>query len=150
MNRNVSYKILPELRLIIEYYSGIMEVDDIIELKRMEIKDEKYNPNFNFIVSITDIRIDRINQEAASKLVEFMKEDVKIVGKRRSAILTATPEQVAASIIHREESKELPIYFKTVSTVQAAIDWILLPKEYESTVVKNIELLKDNVILQKI
>ena len=43
MKKIVSYKIIPDLSLIIEVFAGTISIADAIDLKRKEIEDKDYN-----------------------------------------------------------------------------------------------------------
>jgi hypothetical protein len=143
MNKIVSYKIFPELKLIIEVVGGSISIDDFIELKRNEILDKNYNPNYNFIVSVNYLE-PSFEDEQLKKIIDYIKDNRAIIGKRRSAILTETPKQTVASIMYESATKGLPMSFKTVSTIKAAMDWVGVSFEHESFILKNIELMKNS------
>jgi hypothetical protein len=143
MNIIAKYKILPDLRLIIEVFCGNISFEDAIEMKKREIQDKDYNPNFNFIVSTVDVDIS-FDEKLVRKYIDIIKDNPKIIGKRRSALITATPTQVAMTILYELALKDLPMNFKIVSTLQAAIEWVGLSKVHESVIIENIELLKNS------
>jgi hypothetical protein len=144
MEKIVAYKIIPELKLIIEIFSGKISLDDAIELKRKEVLDRAYNSKFNYIVSINEIESEGRFDYDFSKYIETIKEDNKILGVRKSAIITKTPKQVVAGTLYEIASRELPMNFKIVSSIKAALNWIDISNDFETTVTENIELLKKN------
>lgn len=141
MNKIASYKIIPGLNLIIEVFGGRITIFDAIELKKREINDKDYNPNFNFIVSINEIDTDGKQDYDYSKYIDTVKENTRMYGIRRSAILTNTPKQVVGGVLYELAARELPMNFKIVSTLEAALTWVNLSIDYKSIVLENIELL---------
>jgi hypothetical protein len=132
MLKKVFFKILPEEQLIIEYFSGSVSWHDLVEMKRLEVSEPNYNPNFNVI---TDIREAVLNLEALDEIesyLDFLKSNQKSVGTRKTAILTDNSEQVIHSELLRVMKNDLPINIKTVSTYQAVFEWVeILPKDRE-------------------
>ncbi len=132
MLKKVFFKILPEEQLIIEYFSGPVSWYDLVEMKRREVAEPSYNPNFNVI---TDIREAIINLEALDEIesyIGFLKSNQKSIGTRKTAILTNNSEQVIHSELLRVMKKDLPINIKTVSTYKAVFEWVeILLKDRE-------------------
>jgi hypothetical protein len=144
MHKIVSYKIIPESKIIIEVFGGKISIIDAIELKKKEVQDKEYNPNFNFIVSINELEFDTNFKFDFSKYIDIIKEDNKIKGIRKSAIITKTPQQVVASTLYELAASELPMNFKIVTTIEAALDWVNLSIDHKPTISENIELLFKN------
>jgi len=143
MRKIVSYKIIPALGLVIEVFAGKISIMDAIDLKKKEIEDNDYNPKFNFIVVANEIEADDKLEFDFSKYIDLIKQENKIIGIRKSAILTATPKQVVGGTLYEFAASELPMNFKIVSTVKAAMDWINLSYDFESVVIKNIDNIKN-------
>jgi hypothetical protein len=141
MDKIATYKIIPELKLIIEVFAGKISIIDAIELKRREIEDKDYNLNYNFIVSINELETDDKFEYDFSRYIDTIKEDNRIRGIRKSAIITKTPNQVVAGTLYEFAARELPMNFRIVSTIKAALNWINLSNDFESTITENIELL---------
>ena len=126
---------------------GRISIHDAIELKKREINDKDYNPNFNFIVSINEIDTDGKFDYDFSKYIKTVKENKRIYGIRKSAILTKTPKQVVGGTLYELAARELPMNLKVVSTIEAALNWVDLSIDYKSIVLENIELLIKNATL---
>ncbi|NJO90256.1 MAG: hypothetical protein HC831_15910 [Chloroflexia bacterium] len=135
------FKLLPHEQLIIEYFSGPVSWYDLVEMKRREVAEPNYNPNFNVI---TDIREAIVNLDALDDVesyIDFLKSNQKSIGTRKTAILTNNSEQVIHSELLRVMKRDLPINIKTVSTYNAVFEWVeLLPK-----VAQQIETYLDNL-----
>jgi len=119
-----SYKIVPGKELILGYVSGRISWKEVIKFKYRLTLDKNYNPNFNIIDDIRDVDIILKNNNDVLEFIEFAKKNGKFIGSRKSAIITNSPNQVVNSEILNSFNKDLPIEFKTFSTLIAAIDWI--------------------------
>lgn len=49
MDKVGCYKIIPNLNLVVEYYSGTIQIDDIMLLKNHICQEKEYNSNYNLI-----------------------------------------------------------------------------------------------------
>jgi len=142
MDGYIKYKILPELNLIIEYYCGKVNIDDIINHKKSEIEDIEYNPNYNFIGDLRDSELD-VTQEDVFVYVSFLETNNKVSGQRKSAILTNTPNQVAFTSLFKHKSKKLPANNQIFSTLEAAMEWLNLSKNHLTHIMGIIENMKN-------
>jgi len=129
MDGYIRYKILPELNLIIEYYGGKINLDDVICHKRLEIKDLEYNGNYHFIADLRDVELNVSIQDITDYL-HFVKKNNQVIGQRNSAILTNSPNQVAITTLFKMKGENLPVGYEVFSTLEAAIEWINLSSNY--------------------
>ncbi|NOQ28341.1 MAG: hypothetical protein GQ564_23510 [Bacteroidales bacterium] len=123
-----NFKIIPDKKLIIEYFSGKIELKDILELKRRESIEKEYNSNFNIIDDSRDAEF-LLNQNEISTYVNHIINNKLINGKRNAAYLTKTPNQVVIATLFDMLKKELPINVKIFSTVEVAMNWLELSEE---------------------
>lgn len=135
----VAYKILPELKLIIEVLAGSLGIPDAIELKEREVNDSLYNPGYNFIVVANFVEATLDTDVDFSAYIDTLTSSKKMVAPRKSAILTQTPQQVVFGTLYKHAIQTLPIDFKIVSTLKAALKWINLPMELEETIQNHID-----------
>lgn len=129
MDKKTSYKILPELRLFLEYYSGPITLKELIGIKKKEITDKDYDPTFNAIGDLRDADF----QVSVPDIVEyhdFVKNTPNVSGKRKTAMLTKTPSQVARSLLYQMESRDMPMSFRIVSVMASALEWVGLLPDY--------------------
>jgi len=141
MDKCTGYKILPDLSLFLEYYCGQIVLKDLFDLKKKEVADKDYNPTFNAIGDLREAQFS-ISVPEIIEYSNFVKNTLKVSGKRSTAILTNTPDQVARSSIYQMECKNLPISTKIVSTVQSALEWIGLSVEYADFIEETFKKLK--------
>lgn len=123
-----NFKIIPEKKLIIEYFYGKIELKDILELKYRESIEKEYNSNFNVIDDSRDAEF-LLDEKEISTYVDHITNNKLINGKRNAAYLTKTPNQVVIATLFDMLKKELPINVRIFSTVEAAINWVDLLQE---------------------
>lgn len=115
--------ILEKQSLILEYYSGQFFVDELIDFKRRIGKDEKFKPHFNVLSDIRELEF-LFKPEEVEKYIQFLLENKNHIGKRKTAMITKTPNQVATSLGFDMLKDDLPVQFKIFSTFKSAIDFI--------------------------
>ncbi len=133
-----TYKIIPELKLIIEFGYGILNYENGLSFKLIESQDKDFNSTFNFLVVYTHLKI-QYTKEDIAHYVDELKEHKEIVGNRKSAMLTDTPNQVVFNYIYRDALKEFAMTFEIFSSLSVAVDWLGVPIENESTINNLIE-----------
>jgi hypothetical protein len=129
MKRYANYMILPEFRLILECCKGQASVEDAIYMKKTELSDNLYNPNYNIIVDFQEFEtfLDSTINESTINFYNFLKElDIN----SKIAILTSEPHQVVISMILKGLSTNLETFkIEVFSTVEAAIRFLDFPIE---------------------
>jgi len=128
MKNNIEYLILDNKSLIIECYHGNFNIDELIEFKKKVGNNKRYKPNFNVIHDFRKLKF-LFNINEISKYIQLISENNKLLGERKSVMITETPNQVVASMGFDLIKKELPIQVKVCSTFKTAFDFIELPKE---------------------
>ena len=123
MIKSVQYKILPELKIMVEYFSLETSLKDKIAHRKILIQDKYFNPNYNFITDFRDTHID-FSLDDVSAYIEFAKNATKMHGDRRSAILTNTPNQTVFSSLYILELKNEPTHVEIFLTMDSAIKWV--------------------------
>jgi len=121
--KKVVYKILPEYRLILEIYFGPIQITDVFELKKIQIEDKDYNANFNFIVFVDRAEM-LMTESDYEEYVDAIKTNTKIVGERKTALLTRTPHQVVSMYFYEKAGRNLPISYNIFSTLDSALLWV--------------------------
>jgi len=142
--KSAQYKILPELKIIIEYFSVVTTLYDMIEHRKILIEEINYNPNYNFITDFRDTYLD-ISDEEVLSYIEFVKKTPKMISKRKAAILTDTPEETAISSLYVLNLHDLPLIVNIFSIMDAAIKWVGLSLDDIVIVEKTINDLKDKI-----
>jgi hypothetical protein len=124
MRKYANFMILPEFRLILECCKGKTSVEDAIKMKKDELSDILYDPDYNIIVDIREFEtsIDATISKSISNFYDFLKVlDIK----SKVALLTTKPHQVVFSEILKRLSKDSSkIEIAIFSSPEAAIEFI--------------------------
>jgi hypothetical protein len=124
MKSCTNYMILPELRLIIECCKGEASVEDAINMKKEEISDNLYNPDYNIIVDFQEFET-YLNTATTGYISDFFNFLKKLDIKSKIAFLTGKPHQVVISEILKRLCKDfLSIEIEIFSTSEAAIRFL--------------------------
>jgi|GEM_PF-1075805 len=144
------YIIIPGKKLIIEHFSGEIDLDVILKLKRKESLDSNYNPNYNIIDDSRKAQFS-LNFNDIKNYVEHIRNNELLNGKRNAAYLTETPNQVVIATLFKQLKKELPINVSIVSTLDRALDRVELLKDDKQLIEYNLDRMRNQSekILQK-
>lgn len=129
MRKYANYMILPKFRLILECCKGQASVEDAIQMKKTEVSDELYNPNYNICVDFREFEtiLNSSVRESTINFFNFLKE-LKI--NSYIAILTTAPHQVVISVMLKELSSSFgSMKIDAFSTLKAAIRFLGIPIE---------------------
>ncbi|TLX72993.1 hypothetical protein E9993_16130 [Labilibacter sediminis] len=126
--KKLNYLILPELSLIIEYYSGAFHADELIDFKRKIGMDEKYDPNYNVISDIRELSF-LFEIDEVQKYMEFIAKNKRYIGARKTAMITSTPSQVVTSLKFNLLKTNLPIVLDVFSIPETAYAFIGLSSD---------------------
>lgn len=139
MEKYANYMILPEFRLILECCKGQASVEDAVSMKKTELSDNLYNPDYNIIVDFQEFEtfLDSTINESTINFYNFLKAlDIKI----KIAILTAEPPQVVISVILKGLSTNSETFkIEVFSTVDAALRFLGIP-------IDNFDLINNKIL----
>jgi len=119
-----SYRIFPKERMIFEYHSGEIVIEDFIRSKEVISSDNEYNPDYDVIIDIRDINI-IFNYDDINKLVDFYKTYSPIKGNRKLAFLTKKPQHVVFTTLFSNGIDDTLVNANFFSTAKAAAGWII-------------------------
>jgi hypothetical protein len=125
MKTSTAYKILVEKELIIEYYTGEVRAHDFISLKERICKEPDYDFSFDTIIDIRDAAL-AIDENDLSNILAFINIKFKDAAGRKSAYLTASPNDVVQTTMYaslNEINNKLHMQMGTFSTVKAVSKW---------------------------
>ena len=142
MENKIEYIILDNKSLIIESYIGNFPIDELIEFKIKVGNDKIYNPNFNIIHDFRKIEF-LFDMEEISKYIRLISKNSKLLGHRKSVMITETPNQFVTSVGFDLMKNELPIQVKVCSTFETAFNFIDLPKRDWELIKSLVNSLKD-------
>jgi hypothetical protein len=120
MRRLTNYKILPELKLILECCKGKAQVIDAIDLKKEELLDRDFDPNYNVIVDFREFEI-QFKSDVENKIIDFVEFLKGTKTQCRVSLLTDKPNQAVLSQLLKEFGSALPINFEIFSTLDGAV-----------------------------
>jgi len=123
MKPYICYKIIPEKKLVLEYFCGNLSWKDLMENKKILALDKNYDPTFNIIDDVRDAYI-VFEEDGISEFVKLINENINLKGERKTAILTDTPNQLVNSELLNSRDKDVLFKLKTVSTLEAATKWV--------------------------
>ncbi|WP_319592100.1 hypothetical protein [uncultured Draconibacterium sp.] len=130
MDRYASYKIIANHKMIIEYYSGMISINDIMLLKDILSGESDFDTTFKILHDFREADF-QMDTDDIDKLVNFYVGH-KVSGKRRAAYLTLKPNEVVyTTLFAMLVSKSLPINGKTFTTIKSAIQWLNVNNELE-------------------
>jgi hypothetical protein len=121
--KRFKYLILPELELIVENWIGEFSFDEILELKNQEASDPEWRDTFNVLADDrqTNFRIDALLKDNS----KYFSLSQKFIKKRKTAILTSLPQQVATSVLLQlHQHPEALVKVEIFSTVSVALRWL--------------------------
>jgi hypothetical protein len=120
-----TYHVLKDKNLVIEILRGDFNLADFINLKKTESRDPAFDPNYNSILDIRNVR-NAFSKEIRDDLKEYQGiiNTIQTITKRRkAAVITSKPAQVAG-IMWYQMIDSRGIEYKTFSTLQAAAMWL--------------------------
>jgi len=122
MNSKHLYRIISDKKLLIDYLAGTFTVTELINCKIIQSKDINYDPTFNVLVDLRDASI-QFKKDELSGLLTAPYEYRKLLGKRKIAYLTQTPNHVVFTTMLASMGG-IPMKMKIYSTLEAAISWV--------------------------
>jgi hypothetical protein len=132
--------ILPELKLIIEYFAGQIDAECVLAEKERMINDPSFDNSFNVLDDFRDARMD-YSLEGTKEIIEWIARNHNF--PRKSAHLTTTPDQVVATtLFDKLKSTKLVINLRIFSTLEQAVDWINLDMDKKPIIEDAIRKLK--------
>ncbi len=132
MFNRFEYVILSDKSLILEYYNGDFQGNELIELKKKVSRDKCYNPNFNIIHDFRDAEF-LFEDVEMLKYIKHIFDNSNMFGIRKSTMITRNPNQVVASALFDIHKKDLPISIKICSTFECAFMFVgLAINDWES------------------
>jgi hypothetical protein len=121
---NINYTIDTERKIIFEVWSENVSFNDYRDYKAILFEDPAFNPSFDVICDVRKYT-KGINMDALESIIKLFLDHPDKTQKRKSALVTNDPMQVAGSMIFQTKSNVLPIQVLVFSTIEAALDWIL-------------------------
>lgn len=143
MNFYGSYRFIPELNIVVEYFSGKITAESFIAFKLKVITDKDFKKGMHYLDDYRDATF--VGKKNDVKLyLDFINKHENRSPKQKSALITNTPDQVVILTFFKLLKKDIPGIVSIFSTLEFALDWLLLSPE-GSTLAKNVLMeLKQN------
>ena len=121
-----SYKILKEHNLIVEFHSGTLKAESIIDFKNRLTLDPLFVPNLNYFVHLKNVTYTPIddNEDDISIFSKFINANFKVYENRRVALITNTPNQVVYATIFKTMQENVNESVEIFSRYEYAIKWL--------------------------
>ena len=141
MANSLKYKIIADLKVIVEYYEGRIFLNDMIEFETREMKDKEYYPQLNMIADLRNAELLASDKDVI-EFADFMKKTKELLAERKVAIVTNTPYQAALTTLYSLYTADSPLNNKVFSTLEAAMKWIGLPESKQHIIEETFENLR--------
>jgi hypothetical protein len=118
-----SYRIIPDLKVILCYFQGSIKMEDVVKLNLRFIKDEAYDLTFDVILDFKNslalgYRIDILDY------VEFLKKTIHLKERVKVAILTNSINQEFLISVYIPIAKLLKIDVAKFQQMDASLQWM--------------------------
>ncbi|WP_421918721.1 hypothetical protein [Marinifilum sp.] len=143
MEKFGAYKILQEMRLVVEYYHGVIKLEDIIGLRNRIKEEENFKAYSNTILDFRDCILD-IEHDELPEMIAYLKSNSIINMDRKVAFLASTPNEVVLSMLYQQLLIESGIVYATkiFSTCKAATGFFDFERFGEDELIDIIQNLK--------
>lgn len=119
-----NYKILQNKDLIIEYHEGILELNPYKTFKVKIFDDPLYTNSLNYIVNFKNVNF-KMTPDDIEEYCNYLKQIPKILGKKKIAFITRTPNQIVPATIYKMKQNELGNQTVDIfSTYESALNWL--------------------------
>jgi len=118
-----SYCIFKDKHLIVEYHEDNATIQDLIAFRLQQGADVNFSPTYNLISDIRNLTFD-VTLSDVDAFAAFHKQNPHLIGKRKNAILTETPDQVVLVTVFDSSHIDLSQSIQVVSTISSAVSWV--------------------------
>lgn len=149
MGKFITYKVLQEQSLIVEYYRGKITAEDLINIRKI-VKDE---PNYvELQYAVHDFRdcILEIDEIGLTKMIEFLCANFKKDANRKIAYITSDPTHVVLTTLYTEMLNDtgFDVKPKIFSTIEATAKYFnnIIPPNLLVDVINELQEVGCNVV----
>lgn len=121
MNKEFSYKIVRENRIILERFNSVANLQNVMEASLAIWSDPGYNKNYNGLADLRGCKVEFGLKEIA-KLFMFFANNAN-TAKGRLAILVDNPDATARSYLFQNKLSGI-LKAKVFSTTESAADFL--------------------------
>jgi hypothetical protein len=141
MDSVFGYKILPEQKLLLQYFKGMVNIDVTIASLSKLSNDNSFNSSFNSIVDFRDAFL-QFEEKDAAKFIEFLQKQNIFNPNKKIAFLTDTPNQVVLLTLFSAFAQNFNLLNKIFSTLEISLHWIPIDENDKSLIINEFSLLK--------
>lgn len=123
MSNFANYIIIPELRLLVSYYSGSITLKDLIHLNELFIKDDLFDSSYDALVDFRDSKAIGFRVDI-SEYFNFIKSKVSFSKQIQNGILYSTTNQKYLINIFRTFSKVIKINTEGFVNIENYFEWM--------------------------
>lgn len=131
------YIILSESNLVIEHHQGTLNVDSYIKFKKELLEDPLFKTNMNYYIHLKDVFFSTTKPDI-KKYIKYMASIYDIIGNRKLALVTSTPNQVVPITIYKSLEGDLNQESKIFSTTEMALHWLNIDDESIESIINTI------------
>jgi hypothetical protein len=137
------YKIFQDLNLVVELHIGILDIPNYIAFKEKLEKNPEFKPNMNFLLDYKSVDFETSTSDL-NKFADYIKSKSKILGNRKIAVITNTPNQVVSTTIYKSIIEGSNHPYEIFSTNENALNWLNINKNSFEKVINAIDQLKNS------
>lgn len=124
-----NYEIFEEHNLLLETFTGRITLELMKKAKSDESLDPRFSPKLNVIADVRSLMFDGTTQQV-SEYINFAFEQGGIMGKRKTAVIFATPNQHVYSEIFSKLNNQNLLAVHHFQEVKSALKWINCDKHH--------------------
>lgn len=123
MSIQTTYRIIPELRLILTYSHGKMQVTDLMQLSMKIIQDETYDATYDIIWDLRATTALGFKMDIM-EYIDFLKNNLRLKNRIRSSVLLSTPNQKFLMSIFKPLAKLNNIDAENFLEIEKCFKWM--------------------------
>jgi len=117
------YKIFSEFKLIINYYFGEVGVIDLKKRMLAISLDPSFSEEYDIVNDLRDCNLN-VHVNDLKSYIDYLQNDIKVITKRKSVLLTSKPNQVVLTTIFSKKLLYTQLKPLVCSTIEAAIPFL--------------------------
>jgi hypothetical protein len=137
-----SYRILPELRLILSNFQGKIKIGDVIQTNLQFISDKEYDSSYDLIMDFSD-SIAIAYRMDLMEFVEFFKKSVKLKKRVRIGMIISSPNQNYLLDLYKPIANLLKMDVESFSHIDPCLTWLGYAEKEQQIVISSFRHIKD-------
>ncbi len=137
-----SYRILPELRLILSNFQGKIKIGDVIQTNLQFISDKEYDSSYDLIMDFSD-SIAIAYRMDLMEFVEFFKKSVKLKKRVRIGMIISSPNQNYLLDLYKPIANLLKMDVECFSHIDPCLSWLGYAENEQQIVISSFRNIKD-------